>query len=117
MITSTLEGDAANGCVRILHSSANFLHGKDLNSINNPRSLSTGGLQTALDIALVRVGLRTTIHSEEISNKNADRVRKDVARFHCFRKYCVTNMKNASLDFSGREYLVRHKKSRGLDIN
>src|ERR1051326_4568132 len=110
MNTSTIEGDAANGCVRILYSSANFLHAEDPNSINNPRSLSTDGLQTALDYALVRAGLRTTTHSEDISNKNADRVRKDVARFHCFRKYCVTNMKNASLDFSGREYLVGHKK-------
>jgi hypothetical protein len=72
MNTSTIGGDAANGCVRILHSSANFLHAEDLNSINNPRSLSTGGLQTALDYALVRAGLRTTTHSEYISNKNAE---------------------------------------------
>jgi hypothetical protein len=104
MNTSTIEGDAANGCVRILYSSANFLHAEDPNSINNPRSLSTSDLQTALDYALVRAGLRTTTHSEVNSNKNAGRVRKDVARFHCFREYCVTNMKNASLDFSGLEY-------------
>jgi hypothetical protein len=89
--------------MKVREMNTNFLHAEDPNSINNPRSLSTSDLQTALDYALVRAGLRTTTHSEDNSNKNAGRVRKDVARFHCFRKYCVTNMKNASLDFSGLE--------------
>ena len=90
---------------------------EDPNSINNPRSLSTSGLQTALDYALARAGLRTTVSRTDENDKITGRIRKEVARFHGFRKYAITNMKNAGVDFSDREYLVGHRKSRGLDVN
>jgi hypothetical protein len=36
---------------------------------------------------------------------------------HGLRKFCITQMKNAKVDFNDREYLVDHKHSRGLDVN
>jgi integrase len=89
------------------------------NSVNKPRPITSYGIQTTLTNALIKAGLRVRVtqQSEDNDHKNTGRVRKEVARFHGFRKYCVTNMKNASLDFSDREYLVGHRKSRGLDVN
>jgi len=89
------------------------------NSVNNPRPITSYGIQTTLTNALIKAGLRVRVtqKSEDNDHNNTGRVRKEVARFHGFRKYCVTTMKNASLDFSDREYLVGHRKSRGLDVN
>jgi integrase/recombinase XerD len=89
------------------------------NSVNKPRPITSYGIQTTLTNALIKAGLRVRVtqQTEDNDHKNTGRVRKEVARFHGFRKYCVTNMKNASLDFSDREYLVGHRKSRGLDVN
>lgn len=42
---------------------------------------------------------------------------KEVARSHGLRKFAVTQMIKAKLDYSAREYLVGHKVSRGLDVN
>ena len=41
----------------------------------------------------------------------------DVMRTHGLRKFTITQMKHAHLDFNDREYLVGHKHSRGLDIH
>jgi integrase len=42
---------------------------------------------------------------------------KEVARSHGLRKFCITQMIKAKVDFSAREYMVGHKVSRGLDVN
>ncbi|MGH9985599.1 MAG: tyrosine-type recombinase/integrase [Nitrososphaeraceae archaeon] len=42
---------------------------------------------------------------------------KEVARSHGLRKFAITQMIKAKLDYSAREYMVGHKVSRGLDIN
>jgi hypothetical protein len=40
-----------------------------------------------------------------------------VMRSHGFRKFAITQMIKAKVDYSAREYLVGHKHSRGLDVN
>jgi integrase len=42
---------------------------------------------------------------------------KEVARSHGLRKFAITQMIKAKVDFTAREYLVGHKVSRGLDVN
>jgi integrase len=92
---------------------------KDISSVNNPRPITSYGIQTTLTNALIKAGLRVRVtqQSEDSNHKNTGRVRKEVARFHGFRKFAITNMKNALVDFSDREFLVGHKHSRGLDVN
>jgi len=41
----------------------------------------------------------------------------EVMQTHGFRKFAITQMIKAKVDFSAREYLVGHKHSRGLDVN
>lgn len=40
-----------------------------------------------------------------------------VMNTHGFRKFAITQMIKAKVDYSAREYLVGHKHSRGLDVN
>lgn len=42
---------------------------------------------------------------------------KDVMRSHGFRKFAITQMIKAKMEYGTREYLVGHKHSRGLDVN
>jgi integrase len=42
---------------------------------------------------------------------------KDVMRSHGFRKFAITQMIKAKVDYNTREYLVGHRQSRGLDLN
>ncbi|MGH9953440.1 MAG: site-specific integrase, partial [Nitrososphaeraceae archaeon] len=42
---------------------------------------------------------------------------KEVARSHGFRKFAITQMIKAKVDYDCREYLVGHKGSRGLGVN
>jgi integrase len=49
--------------------------------------------------------------------KRSEIMSADVMRSHGLRKFAITQMKHAHLDFNDREYLVGHKHSRGLDIH
>ncbi len=49
--------------------------------------------------------------------KRSEVISADVMRSHGLRKFAITQMKHAHLDFNDREYLVGHKHSRGLDIH
>jgi hypothetical protein len=42
---------------------------------------------------------------------------KEVMRAHGFRKFAITMMIKAKVDYDAREYLVGHRGSRGLDAN
>jgi hypothetical protein len=42
---------------------------------------------------------------------------KEVMRSHGFRKFAITMMKKAKVDYSDREFHVGHRYSRGLDVN
>ena len=41
----------------------------------------------------------------------------DIMRSHGLRKFCITQMIEANVEYNTREYLVGHKHSRGLDIH
>jgi integrase len=78
--------------------------------INRPQFLSIGAFRVMMDRILVVSGLRNR-------SKGKNRNLHEIMRSHGFRKFTITQMKKAQLDFSDREYLVGHKGSRGLDVN
>jgi integrase len=41
----------------------------------------------------------------------------EIMRSHGLRKFAITQMVKAKVDYAAREYLVGHKRSRGLDVN
>jgi integrase len=67
----------------------------------NPRKISLGAIEKTIERAINRAGLHTT---------------HKVMMTHGFRKYAITEMINADVDYNAREYLVGHKHSRGLDV-
>jgi len=67
----------------------------------NPRALTHRTYEHIVNGILRKSGLKT----------------KEVARTHGFRKFAITQMIKAKLDFSTREFLVGHRVSRGLDVN
>lgn len=67
----------------------------------NPRPIAHRTVAYLIDEILRRSGLKT----------------KEVMRSHGFRKFTVTMMKKAKVDYSDREFLVGHRYSRGLDVN
>jgi len=69
--------------------------------IQSPKQLKHDGVVYIVKQALKRSGKKT----------------KEVMQSHGFRKFAITMMKKAKVDFSDREYLVGHKHSRGLDVN
>jgi integrase len=66
-----------------------------------PKPLQESGLETIM----YRVLTRSEVRSAE------------VMRSHGLRKFAITQMKMARVDFNDREYLVGHRHSRGLDIH
>jgi integrase len=66
-----------------------------------PKPLKESGLETIM----YRVLTRSEVRSSE------------VMRSHGLRKFAITQMKMARVDFNDREYLVGHRHSRGLDIH
>jgi len=67
----------------------------------NPKPIAHRTIAYIIDETLKRSGLKT----------------KEVMRSHGFRKFAITMMKKARLDYSDREFLVGHRYSRGLDVN
>lgn len=67
-----------------------------------PKPLSPRTIEFTISSILKRSGVNT---------------KKEVARSHGFRKFCITQMIKAKVDYSTREYLVGHRVSRGLDVN
>jgi integrase len=59
---------------------------------------------------LVRAGLKVVRSWEK-------RELFEIMASHGLRKFCITQMKKAKVDFNDREVLVGHKQSRGLDVN
>lgn len=68
----------------------------------NPRKITLGALVKIIERAIVKAGINTT---------------HKVMKTNGFRKFAITMMKQAKVDFTDREYLVGHKMSRGLDVN
>jgi integrase len=68
----------------------------------NPQKMSQTTLEKNMERIVKRAGTNT-VHKVMIT--------------HGFRKFAITQMAKAKVDFSDREYLVGHKFSRGLDVN
>ncbi|MGH9926598.1 MAG: site-specific integrase, partial [Nitrososphaeraceae archaeon] len=66
-----------------------------------PKPLAHRTIEFTISTILKRSGVKT----------------KEVARSHGFRKFAITQMIKAKLDYTTREYLVGHRISRGLGVN
>ena len=78
--------------------------------INQPRHLTDRMAQIVLEQALKRSGVNQGLQTD-------GSVQRATMRSHGFRKFAITQMKKAKVDFSDREYLVGHRASLGLDFN
>jgi integrase len=97
----------------LLNPDAPLIRGEYNHSIaeraQKPEFPTTKGIQRLMDRLLI--GSRLTV-----SSPKKDRHLHKVMKSHGIRKFTITQMKLAKMDFSDREYLVNHKVSRGLDI-
>jgi integrase len=66
-----------------------------------PKPLKHKSLEYILNMIMAKSGVKT----------------KEVARSHGFRKFAISQMIKAKVDYNTREYLVGHRQSRGLDVN
>jgi len=69
---------------------------------SKPQHMALGTIEKTLERIIIKSGIGTL---------------GTVMMSHGFRKYAITMMKKAKVDFSDREYLVGHRISRGLDVN
>ncbi|MFZ0553817.1 MAG: site-specific integrase [Nitrososphaeraceae archaeon] len=77
---------------------------------NEQKFIGHRSFHNTIDRMLVRAGLKV-VRSWENRELN------EVMASHGFRKFCITQMKKAKVDFNDREVLVGHRQSRGLDVN
>jgi integrase len=82
----------------------------DAFQVTRPQILSLTTFYVMMDSLLWKSGLKTRTRREE-------RVRHEIMRYHGLRKFAITQMIKAKVDFSAREFLVGHRQSRGLDVN
>lgn len=54
--------------------------------------------------------------TKQILNRSGKKT-SDVMRTHGFRKFAISQMIKAKVDYNTREYLAGHRQSRGLDVN
>lgn len=81
---------------------------RDPFQIKYPKRLSYRTVANLLDALLIKSGVHIVAHGTEIGGPLHGRERKSVARSHGFRKFVITNMIRARLDFTSREMLVGH---------
>ena len=79
----------------------------------DPKPISHSRFQLIVDEILIQAGIKERIPMKETEKKKSHR--HSAARAHGFRKFTVTQMIKAKLDYETREYLVGHRRSRGLD--
>jgi integrase len=68
----------------------------------HPRKITLDSIKKTAERTIKKAGIDTT---------------GNVKRCHGFRKFAITMMIKAKVDYNVREYLVGHKVSRGLDVN
>jgi integrase len=86
----------------------------DLFRIKNPKKLSYRTMGNNLDNLLIKSGVHNVVHiTEGGGGPHHGRERKLIARSNGFRKFVITNMIRAKVDFVSREMLVGHNT--GLD--
>ncbi len=83
---------------------------KDMFLAKRPKFLDLEAFNGMIDRLLLVTGIKNRTRKEE-------RKLHPVMRSHGFRKFAITQMIKAKLDFSTREFLVGHRCSRGLDVN
>jgi integrase len=72
----------------------------DILQVRNPKPLKLRGINQLLDILLYKSGLHELVHRTEGSKDK----RKETARANGFRKYVITCMAEAGVDFEIREF-------------
>jgi integrase len=77
----------------------------DIDQVRNPRPLKLRGINMLLDQILYKSGVHKLEPRTEDHTKDK---RKDTARATGFRKFVITNMAEAGVDFEIRESLVGH---------
>jgi integrase len=78
--------------------------------VKRPRFLSDRSFHSIIDRSLIVSGIKSRVSGTE-------RNLHDIMASHGLRKFAITQMKKARVDFSDREYMVGHKSTRGLDNN
>jgi hypothetical protein len=85
----------------------------DIFSVRRPHRIADRTFHGLVDRILVQAGVKEVKHKTQDSGAILHKVK----RCHGFRKFYVTNMIKAKVDWGDREYLTGHKHSRGLDEN
>jgi integrase len=82
-------------------------------AVAHPKPLTFAAVSMAIFYLLNKTGVRPLRPQTE--GKSIERTSLPIT--HGFRKFCVTNMIRARVEFGARESLVGHKSSRGLDTS
>ncbi|MGH7483388.1 MAG: hypothetical protein ACRELV_14645 [Longimicrobiales bacterium] len=77
-------------------------------NVENPEFISHRSFHNTVDRTLQRTGLK-------VVRPSAKKELNDIPASHGFRKFTITQMKKAHVDFNDREFLVGHKHTMGLD--
>lgn len=86
-----------------------------LDQIRNPRHISYHAVLRLVDEIIIRAGIKKSKPRKE--GQEFKMLLQPVKRCHGFRKFAITQMIKAKVDYNTREFLVGHKHSRGLDEN
>jgi integrase len=84
----------------------------DLGEARRPKRMAEGSIGETVNSLLVAAGIKQHQHKKEGQAFKA--LLQPVQRCHGFRKFAITQMIKAKLDFDARQYLVGHR-NRGLD--
>ncbi|MGH9987328.1 MAG: tyrosine-type recombinase/integrase, partial [Nitrososphaeraceae archaeon] len=87
----------------------------DLGEARKPRSIKARSFVEFVNRILLQAGIKESTHKKE--GQQFKTLLQPVKRCHGFRKFTITQMIKAKLDYEAREYLVGHRYSRGLDEN
>jgi integrase len=86
----------------------------DLGEARRPRRMAEGSIGETVDSLLIAAGIKQHQHRKE--GQSFKTLLQPVQRCHGFRKFTITQMIKAKLDYGVRQFLVGHH-NRGLDEN
>jgi integrase len=86
-----------------------------IGQVKRCRPVSYHTVLRLVDDIIIQSGIRVRIR--KIEGQQFKHLMHPVQRSHGFRKFAITQMKLAKVDWGDREYLVGHRHSRGLDEN
>jgi integrase len=81
---------------------------KDLLAIKHPKHLVPYTIRNKVDDVVVRSGIQQTEKLTESTTNERSRIRKNIPMCHGFRKFAITKMAEAGMDYEIRERLVGH---------